>query len=176
MNLGIITYIAENKSHGYLFQLNNLDEKSVYETIRQKDRTKSCYIRLDGQALGLRKFQIVNYSVEIDEKGREYAKIDSAYLRAVAKSVGNFFRIIIVELDESIPVIESADKSFGNSETGIVMFQLSFSYGGSSSNFIYDDIITIFDEETNIRFWQDKFLNFCTIYLYKLVLLFSTFL
>jgi len=176
MNLGIITYLADDNSHGYLFQLDNLEEKYVYETIKRNDKTQSCYIKLQGQDLGLKKFQIVCYSEKSDKQGRKYAKIDSTYFRAVAESVGELFRIIIVDFDKAIYIIESKEKEFGYSKSGVVMFQLSADFSRFSAELKYDSIITIFDEKVNSGFWLDKFIKFTSIYSNKLASLLDTIL
>lgn len=176
MNLGIITYLADDNSHGYLFKLDNLEEKYVYETIKRNDKTQSCYIKLQGQDLGLKKFQIVCYSEKSDKQGRKYAKIDSTYFRAVAESVGELFRIIIVDFDKAIYIIESKENEFGNSKSGVVMFQLSANVSRFSAEFMYDSIITIFDEKVNSGFWLDKFVKFTSIYSDKLASLLDTIL
>jgi hypothetical protein len=41
MNLGIITYISPNKSHGYLLKLDRLEKSYVYETAKRKDKSQS---------------------------------------------------------------------------------------------------------------------------------------
>ena len=76
MNLGIITYIAENNSHGYLFKLHNLEEKYVYEILKRNDKSQSCKIKLHGEDLKLEKHQIVLYSEKQDKQGRKYAEIE----------------------------------------------------------------------------------------------------
>lgn len=62
MNFGIITYIADDKSHGYLFRVDNLEGKDVFNVIKRSSKDDSLKFELRGQDLGLEQFQIVGYS------------------------------------------------------------------------------------------------------------------
>jgi len=37
MNIGIITYVAKDNSHGYLLKLDNLEEKYVHDILNQNE-------------------------------------------------------------------------------------------------------------------------------------------
>lgn len=176
MYLGIITYIADDNSHGYLFKLDNLEEKYIYDTLKRNDRTNSCYIKLQGQDLSLKKHQIVNYSEKTDKQGRKYAKIDSTYFKAVAELIGGLYRIIIVDFDKAIHICESKEQEFGNSKSGVVMFQLVVNFSKFSAELMFDSIITIFDDKVNSGFWIDKFVKLTSSYSEKLAFLLDTIL
>ncbi len=59
MNIGIITYVAKDNSHGYLLKLDNLEEKYVHDILNQNDTSESCYIKLQRKDFILKKFQNV---------------------------------------------------------------------------------------------------------------------
>ncbi|HUN01418.1 MAG TPA: UvrD-helicase domain-containing protein [Niabella sp.] len=164
MNLGIITYIADDNSHGYLLKLDSLEEKNVYETLKQNDKSQSCYIKLRGEDIGAKKFQIVTYLEKTDKQERKSATIASSFFRAIVKPSGELFLIIITELDNIIYILKAKNNEFRNCSTGIVMFKITANVGRLSAEFKFDDIITTFDENTNTGFWRNKFNSFCLAY------------
>jgi len=161
MNLGVITFLAPDGSHGYLFKLVRLEERSVYDVIKRGSRNESFKFELKGQDLGLQKFQIVNFSeTERNTKtGTTIVKIDSSFFRAVFKKENAIFKIIIVEFDNEIYILQTSDNQFANSETGVVMFQLIANFSRNSVEFNFDKITTQ-PKGTGINgFWINKFIK-----------------
>ena len=62
MQLGIITYISDDKSHGYLFKLETLEEKHVFYIIKNSSKDDSIKFELKGEDLGLQRFQIIKFT------------------------------------------------------------------------------------------------------------------
>jgi ATP-dependent DNA helicase RecQ len=157
MKLGVITFIAEDKSHGYLFELDRLEAKHIDETIKQFDNNRSCYIRLqkENREIAINKYQVVGYSEKYDRKNRKYAKINLSHFNAVVQSNGELFKIFIVDFDKGLYIIESQEKGLGNSSSGVVQFQLFFNKSINSAGLILDSI----NEKGDSSFWYDKFLR-----------------
>ena len=174
MNLGIITYIADDNSHGYLFKLDKIEEKYIFDVIKRNNIVESLYIKLNGKEIGLQKYQLVYFSEKLDNRGRKLAKIESSYFRAVAEKENSKYRITILEFENEIYILEASNKEFGETETGVVIFQLLAKIGKYSADFTFDKIITQFKGEGNTAFWLDKFTNLSVSYNEKLKSLFDT--
>lgn len=164
MNLGIITYIADDNSHGYLSKLDKLEEKYVHNVLRNRNRDDSVYFKLHGEDLGLQKFQIVNFTERQDKRGRKNAKINSTYLKAVVEPFSNIFRIFIVEFEKEIYTLNAPDKEFSESKSGVTMFQLVAQDQRLSVNYRFDKIITSCEEIKSTGFWLDKFAMLSSLY------------
>lgn len=176
MNLGIITFLAEDKSHGYLLKLDKLEEKYVYDTIKRANKGDSLKFELKGENLGLQRFQIVNFKENGKSKktGKLFAKIESTYFRAVAEADNSKFRIIILEFEREIYLLEASNKEFGETETGVVMFLLLTSIGRYSADFKFDKIVTHFEGKGVTGFWLDKFVKLSVSYNEELAPLLDT--
>lgn len=159
MSLGIITYLAEDKSHGYLYSLEDIDKKDVYNVIKKNNKDASLKFDLKGEDLGLNKFQIVQYTETGKNKktGKSFIKIVSTYFRAVVEPENDRFRVIILELDKQINILEATEKEFAATETGVVMFQIQVNIGRLSADFIFNKILTKLEGKGNARFWINKF-------------------
>lgn len=178
MNLGIITFLAEDKSHGYLLKLDKLEEKYVYDTIKRSNKDDSLKFELKGEDLGLQRFQIVNFKENGKSKktGKAFAKIESTYFRAIAEEENSKFRITILEFEKELYILEAPNKEFGETETGVVMFQLLANIGRYSADFKFDKILTQFDGKGVTGFWLDKFVKLSVSYNEKLATLFDSIL
>lgn len=178
MNLGIITYLADDKSHGYLLKLDKLEEKYVYDVIKRSSKDDSLKFELKGGDLGLQRFQIVTFNDNGKSKksGKSFAKIDSTYFRAVIETNDKAFRVIIVEFEKEIYILEAHDKEFSESNSGVVMFQLLSQVGKFSTNFQFDKIITSFEGKGVTGFWLDKFVKLSSLYSENLASLFDSIL
>ncbi len=176
MNLGIITYLADDKSHGYLLALDKLEEKYVFDVIRRNDKSQSCYIKLSGEDLGLKKYQIVNYKEKQDKQGRKYAKIESTYFKAIAERQNDKFRINILEFEKEIYILEAKNKEFAASTSGVTMFQISANIGRYSADFSFENIVATFDGKANTGFWLSKFVQLASLYSGKLAPIFDNLL
>jgi superfamily I DNA/RNA helicase/superfamily II DNA or RNA helicase len=176
MNLGIITFLAEDKSHGYLLKLDKLEGKYVYDTIKRSSKDDSLKFELKGEDLGLQRFQFVNFKENGKSKktGKAFAKIESTYFRAIAEEANYKFRIIILEFEKEIYLLEATNKEFGETETGVVMFQLLANIGKFSAEFKFDKILTQFEGKGVTGFWLEKFVKLSVSYNEKLSSLFDT--
>ena len=176
MNFGIITFLAEDKSHGYLLKLDKLEEKYVYDTIKRSSKDDSLKFELKGEDLGLQRFQIVNFKENGKSKttGKVFAKIESTYFRAIAAEGNTKFRIIILEFEKEIYLLEAENKEFGETETGVVMFQLLANIGKFSAEFKFDKILSQFEGKGVTGFWLDKFVKLSVSYNEELASLFDT--
>ena len=176
MNLGIITFLAEDKSHGYLLKLDKLEEKYVYDTIKRSSKDDSLKFELKGEDLGLQRFQIVNFKENGKSKktGKVFAKIESTYFRAIAEEDNSKFRIIILEFEKEIYLLEAASEEFGETATGVVMFQLLTNIRKDSAEFKFDKILTRFQGKGVTGFWLDKFVKLSLKYNEKYASLFDT--
>jgi len=178
MNLGIITYLADDKSHGYLLKLDKLEEKYVYDVIKRSSKDDSLKFELKGEDLGFQRFQIVKFTENGKSKksGKSFAKIDSTYFRAVVETNDKTFRVIIVEFEKEIYILEAHDKEFSESNSGVVMFQLLTQVGKFSANFKFDKIITTFEGKGVTGFWLDKFVKLSSLYSENFASLFDSIL
>lgn len=190
MNLGIITFVAEDKSHGYLLKLAKLEEKYVYETVKRSSKDDSIKVELNNKNSDLQKFQIVvfeplknsKYSQRVNDLSQigqifpKKCKLKNTYFRAVAKEENSKFRITILEFEKELYILEAVNKEFGETETGVVMFQLLANIGRYSADFKFDKILTQFDGNGVTGFWLDKFVKLSVSYNEKLATLFDSIL
>lgn len=178
MNFGIITYIAEDNSHGYLFRIDTLEGKNVFSIIKRNSREDSLKFELREQELGLEQFQIVGYSETGKSKktGKPFARIDSTYFRAVVVPDKNKFRIIILEFENQLYFLESTEEQFAGATSGVAMFQLHADISRYSADFRFGKIITQFEGKGGTGFWLDKFVKLSSIYNEKLSSLFDAIL
>ncbi len=176
MNLGIITYLANDKSHGYLLTLDKLEEKSVFDVVQKKDKSQSCYIKLSGEDLTLKKYQIISYREKSDKQGRKYAKIESANFKAIAEEENDKFRISILEFEREIYILESKNKNFASSSSGVILLQINVNIGRYSADFSFENIVSTFEGKTNTGFWLSKFVKLASIYSEKLAPIFDNLL
>lgn len=159
MELGIITYIAEDNSHGYLIKLEKLDEENIFNALKKKSKEESLYVKLNQCGIELQKFQLIFFTEKQDNKGRKYAKIVSNYFRAIAELSNNRYRIIILDFPKEIHILDSDNSQFGNSNSGVVGFQLVVSFGKETVGFLFENIVVQFDEDCDKNFWIEKFIE-----------------
>ncbi|MBX2907852.1 MAG: UvrD-helicase domain-containing protein [Taibaiella sp.] len=158
MPLGIITFVAEDNSHGYLFRLEKLDNRHVYNVLKRSGKDQSYYIPLRGNDLELQKYQIVSYTSKLDKKERTYAKIDSTYLRAIAEPIGDSFQIIVVEPGNELCYLQADDPKFDESSSGVVEFKLFCETSGLSITFSFNEV-NVNIETKSLDFWLHRFIN-----------------
>jgi len=176
MNLGIITFLAEDKSHGYLLKLNKVEEKDIFEVIRRNDKSQSIYFKRSGEDLGLIKYQIVNYKEKPENQGRKNAKIISTYFNAIAETKGDKFKISILEFEKEIYILEAKNKEFADSSSGVTMFQIRVNIDRYLASFSFENIVTTFDGKANTGFWHNKFVKLASLYSEKLAPVFDNLL
>jgi len=83
MELGIITFIAPDNSHGYLFRLSKLDPKYIYDIIKTNNKDNSVYVNIKNDGLKLQKYQVVIFNEKTDNKDRKFARIKSTEFRSI---------------------------------------------------------------------------------------------
>lgn len=173
MNIGIITYLAEDNSHGYLHKLDKLEEKYIFDVIKKNNKEDSLYIKLNRKEHEFQRFQIVIFSEKLDNIGRIYAKIEKTFFRAVIEKEINYFRVIIVEFDKEIDILEASNNEFAEAEHGVAIFQLLVNIGRYSASFTFDKITSQFEEKGITGFWIEKFVMLSAIYNEELSSLFD---
>lgn len=186
MNLGIITFLAEDKTHGCLLKLDKLEDKYVYDTIIRNNKDNSFKFELKDEDIELQKFQIVAFDTiknvkqkinnlsEINQIFSKHCQVKKTFFRAIFTKEQDKFRIIILEFEKEIYSLEATNKEFGETETGVAMFQLFTNIGKSSADFKFEKIVTHFEGKEVTDFWLDKFVKLSTSYNEEFASLFDT--
>jgi len=164
MNFGIVTFLAEDNSHAYLQPLDEIEEKHVYEIIRRNDLSRSYYAKLGTGDCKLQKFQIVTYVDKTDRLGRRQAKIRNVELRAIVVKKNEIFRINLFELNNAVYILETSNKEFESSKSGVVNFHLIADVNNRQVNFRFENISVNSQTTTDGFFWMEKFSTLVSYY------------
>lgn len=175
MKLGIITFLAEDKSHGYLTQLEKIEEKYIFEVLKRNNKSESCYIKLK-EGVDLLKYQVVTYKEKKDKLGRVQAIVETDDLRAIVEFEEDKVWVNILELDHMIHVFETTEADFSNTVTGVVTFQLHIKYDRQLVEFKLEQIKIDTEGKAGVSFWLHKFVKLAASYNEQHSKLFDVFL
>lgn len=157
MKLGIITFWAEDNSHGYLFELNDFNEKAAFRVMRINNRSQSLYcIKYRGEGKP-EKHQLVLYEIQIDKQNRPFASIKSLDFRAVALAIENDIRVTIMDFDNQLYNLEAGN--ILNIEPGVLSFKIHASMRREQAIFEYYDIVARFTGKEESHYWINKFIR-----------------
>ncbi|MBK9300643.1 MAG: hypothetical protein IPN14_08560 [Bacteroidetes bacterium] len=143
---------------------------------------------MSDKSIRLQQYQIVNYkSIEFEKiKSNDLSnlknilnykiEIESTYFRAILAEEDDIFRIIIIEFEKEIYILESPKKLFKEIETGVIMFQLIANIGKNTADFNFDTIHCQSKVKGDIGFWFDKFVTLSLFYNQNHALLFDSIL
>jgi RecQ family ATP-dependent DNA helicase len=164
MNLGIVTFIAKDNSHGYLHKLDNLRMEHISQILKRHDKSQSCYIKLQGEDWCLEKFQIILFTENEDKKGRTFAKVNSTFFKAIVKPEKDYYNVYLVEFIKPIYTFIAKNKEFADSNSGVVMFQLKAIINRSSSDYGFFNISSTFERKKHLEGWHEKFVQLSANY------------
>lgn len=161
MSIGIITFISEDHSHGFLLKLEKLEGQYVYKKVRNKVKTATIKFKAKNLDFDLTQYQIVRFR-ELKKKNKTekiFAKIESTLLRSTIKVDVDKLIINILELENEILPLNFPNKKIDSIYSEVALVQLFANINTNPASYKLIKTNTKIEGLEDECFWVSKFIE-----------------
>jgi hypothetical protein len=172
--LGIITFFAEDRSHGYLSEIESMDTVKVREAFYNKDKSKSYRFTPEYSTIRYTRGQIVAFNGKVNKNSTKLARIVRTEISGYCTLENNTHVVNLLSISDSIyqtkVITPTGFKLEGNSK--FIKGTLLFEVGRRLPGYEFEDITE--EERNEFSFYDCFFGSFISFLFYPIQIKFKS--